>query len=381
MVCGGVEKELLTIINRFDPKEYELSVLLFYSQDKEMEDQIPSNVRLINLEINSKYYCGSFREIILGRIIKGKLFEGCKIAVERLCKGVPTPVNISIDSFFAPDEIYDFAVCYHMHSPLVLKYVAEKIKARVKYAWIHNDFLTTGFKVNKYDKWLKIYDSFYGVSNQLTEEFKIVCPQYREKVYTCHNIVDVENIKRKSYDLSCVEKSYINCDVFKIVTVGRFVEQKGFDLAIKAAAIMKARGVRFRWYAIGYGQYEETMKSLIEREEIEDCFVILGRKENPYPFMRLADLYVQPSRHEGYPLTLAEAVVLKKCIVSTKFCGASEQIENHVTGIIVEDFSPQKISEAIIPFINSEEYKKKFLYRIYSTDYSDGWESIQEVFT
>ena len=136
MVCGGVEKELLTILNRFDPNEYELSVLLFYSQDLEMEKKIPKNVNVINLSIDKSYYCGSFKDIVRERCKKFEVIDLSRIVFNRLYKHIPLPVSISIEDFPGLNETYDYAVCYHMHSPLVLKYVAEKINARIKYAWI-----------------------------------------------------------------------------------------------------------------------------------------------------------------------------------------------------------------------------------------------------
>lgn len=380
MVCGGVEKELLTILNRFDPNEYELSVLLFYSQDLEMEKKIPQNVNVINLSIDKSYYCGSFKDIVRERCKKFEVIDLSRIVFNRLYKHIPLPVSISIEDFPGLNETYDYAVCYHMHSPLVLKYVAEKINARIKYAWIHNDFLTTEYPINQYSNWLKEYNAFFGVSDRLTEEFKNICPDYKTRSFTLHNIVDIQDIKQKANDLSHVEEIFLNEKSFKILTVGRFVEQKGFDLAIKAAAILKEKGVKFVWYAIGYGKDEEMMKSLIKEYKVRDCFVILGRKENPYSYMLNSDLYVQTSKHEGYGLTVAEARVLGKTIVCTDFAGASEQIINNLTGVIVKEFSAKKISEAILPFIEDEKYREDFHERILSIVSDDGWQAIQEVF-
>lgn len=245
---------------------------------------------------------------------------------------------------------------------------------------IHNDFLTTEYPINQYSNWLKEYNAFFGVSDRLTEEFKNICPDYKTRSFTLHNIVDIQDIKQKANDLSHVEEIFLNEKSFKILTVGRFVEQKGFDLAIKAAAILKEKGVKFVWYAIGYGKDEEMMKSLIEEYKVRDCFVILGRKENPYSYMLNSDLYVQTSRHEGYGLTVAEARVLGKTIVCTDFAGASEQIINNLNGVIVKEFSAKKISEAILPFIEDEKYREDFHERILSIVSDDGWQAIQEVF-
>ena len=240
--------------------------------------------------------------------------------------------------------------------------------------------MTTNYPIDQYAIWLKAYNAFWGVSDRLTEELKNICPEHKTRAFTLHNIVDIQEIKEKANDLRNVEESFLNDKAFKILTVGRFVEQKGFDLAIKAAAILKEKGAKFVWYAIGYGKDEEMLKSLIEEYKVMDCFVILGRKDNPYPYMLNSDLYVQTSRHEGYAITVEEAKALKKIIVCTNFAGASEQIEDKLTGIIVNTFSAEKISEAIFPFIEDENYRKNFQENILSSTYDDGWKSIQEVF-
>lgn len=381
MVCGGVEKELITILNRFNPQEYELSVLLFYSEDREMEKKLPSNVKLINLQIDKNYYCGSLTTVIQERIKKGEFVEAVKIVKKRACKGIPAPVSISLNKITTPKELYDYAVCYHMHSPIILKYVAEKITAKKKYAWIHNDFVTTGFPIAQYESWLKEYHAVFGVSERLTAEFREICPACCNRAVTLHNIVDKEEILSKAQDVSLLDQDFVQDKKFRIVTVGRFVEQKGFDLAIKAASILKKQGAEFTWYAIGYGKDENSMRSLINEYNVNECFTILGRKDNPYPYMKMADLYVQPSRHEGYAITIEEAKALRKMIVCTNFAGASEQVKNHQTGIIVDTFSEENIAEAILPFIVDCEYKNDFQHKIDVALYEDGWKAIQEVFS
>ena len=381
MVCGGVEKELITILNRFNPQEYDLSVLLFYSQDKEIEKKIPNYVKIINLQLDKNYYCGSLKTVIQERIKKGEIIEAVKIARSRIVKSIATPVSISLDKITVPEELYDYAVCYHMHSPLVLKYVAEKVQAKRKYAWIHNDFITTNFPIAQYDAWLKNYHAVFGVSEQITIEFRKMCSNYSNRAFTLPNIVDEKEILMKAEALSSLDREFETDKNFRIVTVGRFVEQKGFDLAIKAASILKKQGLKFTWYAIGYGKDETLMKSLIDENDVIDCFIILGKKDNPYPYMNLADIYVQPSRHEGYGITIAEARVLKKIVVCTNFAGASEQLINKETGIVVDTFSAEKIAEAISPFILNSNYKNNFQCKINNTAYKDNWDAIQEVFS
>ena len=115
MVCGGVEKELITILNRFNPQEYDLSVLLFYSQDKEIEKKIPNYVKIINLQLDKNYYCGSLKTVIQERIRKGEIIEAVKIARNRIVKSIATPVSISLDKINALEELYDFATICILH--------------------------------------------------------------------------------------------------------------------------------------------------------------------------------------------------------------------------------------------------------------------------
>ena len=92
---------------------------------------------------------------------------------------------------------------------------------------------------------------------------------------------DIEEIKRKSEQDEVIPFK----DSFNIVTVGRLTEQKGYDIAIKAASILKKRKINFVWYAIGGGRDEEKLKKLVEKCCLENQFVFLGRKRNPYPYM------------------------------------------------------------------------------------------------
>ena len=291
-----------------------------------------------------------------------------------------TAANVNTGEIPSLNEEYDYAVCYHMHSPIMLRYVAGKVKAKNKIAWIHNDFSTTGYAIQKYDKWLQFYDKFIGVSNKVSAEFAEKCPAYAIKTQTVHNIVDEEEIERKASDMSQVESSFINDKRFKIVTVGRFVEQKGFDIAIDACRILKEKGADIAWYAIGYGKEEHAMQNAVIENTLQDNFVILGRRSNPYPYMKTADIYVQPSRHEGYPITLCEAKALNKLIVCTNFAGAEEQIINGENGIIVSGINAKDVAEAILGLYNDAIYRKRLQDNVQAQSNLEDWQKIEGVF-
>jgi glycosyltransferase involved in cell wall biosynthesis len=379
MVFGGVETELITIMKRFDRTKYDLTVLIFYEQDEKMLKKLPDDVKIINLNIDKQYYCSNTGALIKARCKKGHIFAAANIAMKKLF-GKPTPLGVSLKKLPTPNEEYDYAICYHMHSPLVLRYVAEKIRAKKKLAWIHNDFSTTRYAIAQYKKSLLCYNKIIAVSKRLREEFLERNPDFSEKTIVVNNIVDDAAILRKSLKTADLDERFQKDEGIKLLTVGRLVEQKGFDLAVKACKILVDKGLPITWYAIGYGVEKENIEKLIQELGLEERFILLGRKDNPFPYMALADLYVQPSRHEGWGLALQEAKIFQKVIVCTNFAGALEQIENEKNGVIVDEITPWAISLAVERLLKDEEFLQKIKIGAGQNGQDDGWQKIEAVF-
>ena len=111
---------------------------------------------------------------------------------------------------------------------------------------------------------------------------------------------------------------------------------KGYDFAIQACAQLRQQGYDIRWYAIGTSPEEKKYHALAMQYGLSEVFRFLGEQENPYIYLRQADLYVQPSRFEGKSIALLEAKILCKPIVVTRFSTAAEQIEDERDGLIVD---------------------------------------------
>ena len=156
-------------------------------------------------------------------------------------------------------------------------------------------------------------------------------------------------------------KGYIdNFDGIRILTIGRHVHLKGYDMAIDAAKLLKESGVNFRWYSIGEGELTNQLKKQVKDSGLEKEFIFLGTFTNPYPFVKQCDIYCQPSRFEGFGMAIAEAKILNKPIVVTNFDIVYDQIDNEINGIIA-DMNSDDISRAIIKFINNSEKKGSIL--------------------
>lgn len=358
MVLGGVEKELITVFNQIHDK-FDITLLLLYQEDFEIMREIPNDININILNIDKNYYCGSTLKLVKQRLKKGKFFEASTIVTKRCFKSGVTGANINIDDIPELEEHFDIAVCYHIHSPLMLKYVIKKIKSDKKIAWIHNDFYTTGYPIQRLKKYIVEYDEFVSVSKKVEKEFREFCPWYQGGISTAYNYLDANKILLLSEEI-LQDQIFLYEKKLKILTVGRFVEQKGIDMAIKVCALLKKENMEFHWFLIGYGPLEEFYRQMIQEYDIDDCFTIIGRKENPYPYIKNCDICVQPSRHEAYPLVIMEAKILSKPIVCTNFDGADEQITNGINGIIVPLGDTEALCNEIKRLIRSPQHRIAF---------------------
>lgn len=358
MVQGGVEKELITVLRKMDSTRFQADVLLMYIQDNEIVKELPDWVRVIDLNIDKKYYCSSVIEMSKARLHHGNIIETVELLAKRMARLGLTQSNQSLKKLPKLEEAYDIAVCYHIHSPIMLKYVAEKVDAKKKVGWIHNDFLTTGYPIQRLKNILSCYDEFVAVSNAVGEEFKMLCPEYSENTCVIHNILDEDEI-RELAELIPKGNSYFSDNRIKLLTVGRFTEQKGFDIAVNVCDSLRKKGLQFCWYMIGWGPEKARLKEMIVEKQLEDYAVILGQKKNPYPFIKQCDIYVQPSRHEAWGLVVHEARILHKPIICTHFAGSDEQIQDGETGYIVSIEDIDKLSEKISDLITDETARKR----------------------
>lgn len=357
MVMGGVEKELISILRHLDTREWDITLVLMYIIDQTVVDMVPDHVKVINLNLDKEYYCSDTITACRLRLKQGKIREALTLIAKKALRIGQTGSNVNIKEIPTIDDHFDTAVCFHMHSPLMVRYIAEKISACKKIVWIHNDFLTSGYRPDKISNHLSIYDNIIGVSSQITEEFRELCPQLSSKTKIVYNALDRDEIEAKSEEAIDSDFMKILKNRLFLLTVGRMEEQKGYDTALKTALLLKSKGLSFLWAFIGDGSKMSEIQNQIAECGLENEIFILGRKDNPYPFMKQCDIYVQPSRHEGYCLTVIEAKLLEKVIVCTDFTGVREQINDGKNGIIVSRDNPEVLADAII-CINDDKVKQ-----------------------
>lgn len=350
MNVGGVEKALLGLLSVLQLDKYEVHVGLL-KKDGGFLDFLPKEV--IVHEINC--YTDNWKLIndpplrnIKTMLKNGQLVEAVvhfllylqiKLTSNRfwfykyiLRKEDYFPVEFDLAvSFAGPSQIMDYYIC-------------EKVNANKKCCWIHFDVSQYGIDKKMTAILYKRFDSIFIVSEEGKIIFDKMFPQFAAKTEVFHNVVSQENV----ISLAEVGPSFEDdSDVQRILTVGRISEEKGQQVAIVALKLLLDRGYVLKWYFVGDGDNRDCCEQLAEEYGIRENVVFLGVQTNPYGYMKDCDVYVQPSRHEGFCITVAEASCFDKPIVATDFTGANEQLKHRDNGLVV-GMSAEDISKGVI---------------------------------
>lgn len=181
-------------------------------------------------------------------------------------------------------------------------------------------------------------EKIIAVSEALSEKLKEYRPRYADKIIAVNNLIDMERVRKKSLE---TPETVFSDNCFNIVSCGRLSPAKGMDLAVEACGLLVQRGLKnIRWWIVGGGPEESNLRQQITRLGLDAYITLLGMQENPYPYLRQADLYVQPSRFEAYGLTIEEAKVLGTPVLSTETDGGKSLIINGIDGLLCQPDAP-----------------------------------------
>lgn len=226
------------------------------------------------------------------------------------------------------DRTYDLAISFLTPH----HFVRERVKAKRYAAWIHTDYTALSFdRAEELAMW-EGYDAICGVSEETSQSFQIAFPELAGKVQTVENILPKDLILNQAEE---PQDESISGSTLSLLSVGRFCEAKNFDNVPDICRRLVEDGFDVKWYLIGYGSDESLIRQKISAAEMQERVIILGKKDNPYPYIRACDLYVQPSRYEGKAVTVREAQLLGKPVVITKYATSQSQVEDGVDGVIV----------------------------------------------
>lgn len=191
-----------------------------------------------------------------------------------------------------------------------------------------------------------------------------------DKSLVVENILSEKFIKEQANEKIIDDKFDINNDQIKLVSIGRFTDAKNFDNVPQICKYILEKGINVKWYIIGFGGDETLIKQKIKEFDMEQHVVILGKKENPYPYIKACDIYVQPSRYEGKAVAVREAQILNKSVVITNFETSKSQLKDGFDGVIVP-MDNEGCAEGICNLIKDKKLQHKLIENTKITDYTN----------
>lgn len=353
MIVGGVEKALIELLREIDKSRFNVTLLLT-KMNGPLEYQIPEgiNVKYLNLDITV------YDRALLAR---GRYFAFIRNKIVRaFLHVVPeyySNTALSVKTWPLFDEEYDAIVAYKADDALVAC-LPSRFKGRKKVLYVHAEYHMSERAKRSYSKILSGFDSIICVSEFLCTYMMQEFPNCKAKNFVMHNLIDYKKIISLAND--SVDYMDSHSDTLSLVTVGRLSSEKGQQMVPQTVRILLDQGYDINWYLVGDGPLREEIQQECEKNNVHDHVVMLGSRVNPYPYIRVSDIYVQPSLSEGWCLTVQEAKILHKAIVSTPFAAVREQIVSGENGLIVDAMTPEALAEGIRQLLDHPEMCEKF---------------------
>ena len=382
--CGGAERAVVALLNKMDFTKYDIDLMLFRRDDMHYINSVPKEVNLLENDLLTDLcFCH------VKHLLKFKyLLNYFQIVMTRIYTTIRLKWNSLTNAkkvFYDWDKInkyipnlnkkYDVAVSFL--EGLSNFYVTEKVDACIKIGWIRADYELWGYDRNHDLPYFKKLNYLFSVSDANAEKMKNIFPEIADKIYTMYNILDFDLIAKKS-KMKIAESEFNENKDITILSIGNLRPVKGYDKSIEACKILKEKGYNFKWFVLGEGNDRARLEKMIDANELGKCFFLLGLKDNPYPYLAAADIYVQSSKHEGFSTTIREAKFFGLPIVITDCPGMSDQISDGINGLIAEQNS-QDLANKIEKLIINQELRASFSEALKNSSDSDNGKELNKL--
>lgn len=358
---GGVQKALISALNAIDYSENEVTLYVRKNRT-DLISLVNRNVsRIIINQDKTRYYRKPYSVWLQLKHVLTKKQKYLSMLNNYI---VSSQMKYEKERYFSDDVEYDLAVSYIQS--YTAKLVAENINAKRKVMFYHGS--TDEFHdVN--EKAMQHFERIYCVSKGAQKAVQGFYPQYTEKIDCLENYVDAESVRQRANEFV---PDYPN-DKLILCSCGRITSVKGYDLAVGAAEKLKKNGLDFKWYFVGDGVDRPKIESLISEKRLDDYIEITGLQDNPYPYIKNCDIYVQPSYEESYGLTIIEAQILGRIIVSTKTVGGVDIIHDGIDGLLA-DIDAKSIAHKIFSIYQDKDLQKTVQKNLAKIDYSKDYQ-------
>lgn len=379
MELGGVERSLLGLLGAIDLEKYQVDLFLL-RQVGELLGQIPAYVNLLPpipaYTVLARPIVQTLREghILLtaarawgkwkaARYVRMHGLEENGVALDYSHK-YTCPLLPKIQ----PNTTYDLAISF-----LTPHYfVARKVCAKQKIAWIHTDYSKVQVDVPSETAMWSAYDWIMSISQDVSRGFLQTFPTLESRLILTENILPEALIRSQAAAFS-IEREMPEDGSWRLLSIGRYCTAKNFDNIPAICSELLGQGCPVKWYIIGFGGDEALIRQRIQEAHMENHVILLGKKENPYPYINACDLYVQPSRYEGKCVAVREAQMLGKPVVITNYATSASQLEDGVDGVIVP-MDNVGCAQGIVQLLKDPEKMKQLSAACAQRDYTNSGE-------
>lgn len=376
LTIGGVQKSLISALNYIDYKNN--NVTLYLRKNRlDLGPYINGNVKLIVNDDKHHYYRFPYAVCLQIFIkLKGLVKRDTSALNSKLKQYIHDKQKKYEQKRFFANRSYDVAIAYSEGYPA--EFVMDCVMAGRKIMFFQS---SVDSEHTIHQRIMPQYDAIVvehsDIKNVLTQWYKVIS----NHIQVLGNYTDYKLIKNLSKEKVLVKEN----DTFTICTCSRFSPEKGLDLAIEAARILKEKGHNFKWYLVGDGAEKEKLCKDIQKYCLQDSIIMTGIQRNPYPYMASSDIYVQPSREEALSISMLESQMLCIPMVSTKTAGGIAMIQDGVNGLLAE-ISAQSIANTIEIVIHNNDLRESIKNKLKDTDYSkeeiryrDDWKDLLEI--
>ncbi|HGF1449280.1 TPA: glycosyltransferase [Streptococcus suis] len=332
---GGAEKVLINLVNNLN-EEYEITLFSLFDEGV--------NKKYLKDKVHYKFYFP-------------KVFRGNRLILQLLSPEFLYKCIVKDD--------YDIVVSF-FQGPITRIVAGGKNKSTKLIQWIHNEFhdkkklLSSYRSEEEFIRLQRCFDTTIYVSETVKSTYELLFPGLITKSQVLYNVIETEEIKKLS--MESIDLKMTNNGVIKLIAVGRLVPQKGFERLIRIVSRLYREGYQINLFILGTGELHAKLQQIIQTEGMKSAIHLLGYQDNPYAFVRNADLFVCSSLHEGYSTAVSESLIVGTPVITTNCSGMNELLgTNQEYGKIVEN-SDEGLYEGLKKLLDNpselETYKK-----------------------
>lgn len=335
MQTGGIASSLYNFLEFLDYEKIECDLCVF-NHNGISQSKIPANVNLIKFndslsllglsqsEVKKQSSLLAFKRLLL-------------VLVSRLCSG-NTARKLLFRGINFEEKSYDLALAYshdlsaNSFTPGCRQFISEKINATKKAVYIHCDYKNYGGYSKKQLKDYNAMDFILCVSDGCKKSFLECFQQLKVPVYIQENFTNQNDI------IKMASKSITYDERMTFVSVCRLSKEKGIERCLNVFyKIREELGNAFEWVIVGDGSRKNAILNQIKKYGLEENVKLVGKKDNPYVYMKNANYFLLPSIHEAAPMVYAESATLGVPVITTRTTSAEELVAKKRIGFVCEN--------------------------------------------